>query len=292
MEVVKKKILLEDSIDRGNNSPTWGILTASTFYINIMITQNIDDMGLFTDIDFISSNPPTNIEPDYTILIDKLNTSGFTFPFMSGVVPQPTTNITISEEVILRLPSKIKSDFYSFGNSPITGATDSKIEDVRSYDAINPFKPGFNIDSQTYINYDNVLVNGVSRVKTIGEPKQYVFDTEDDINLGTDNQVYGLQYLDYTGTTRKITIGGVTNTIPLTTLRYIGEGLNETNTSLSALTKEEYLFGITSPATIQSDVFIDRGITTVMDMHLRMSEIKDLAQLVRYGNGFYKINKQ
>jgi len=292
MELLKRKILLEDSIDRANNSPTWGVLTASTFFINIMITQNIEDMGLFTDMSFISSNPPTNIPPDYTILIDKLNISGFTFPFMNGIVPPTITNINGTEEVTLRLPSEIDSNFYSFGNSPITGATDSKIEDVRSYDAINPFKPGFNIDTQTYINYNNVVVNGVNRVKSIGEPKQYVFDTEDDINLGTDNQVYGLQYLDYTGTTRKITIGGVTNTIPLTTLRYIGEGLNETNTSLSALTKEEYLFGITSPATIQSDVFIDRGITTVMDMHLRMSEIKDLAQLVRYGNGFYKINKQ
>jgi hypothetical protein len=34
--------------------------------------------------------------------------------------------------------------------------------------------------------------------------------------------------------------------IPLTTVSYIGEGFNETNTSLSASIKE-YLFGIISP---------------------------------------------
>jgi hypothetical protein len=62
--------------------------------------------------------------------------------------------------------------------------------------------------------------------------------------------------------------------------------------SLSALTKEEYLFGIISPPEVQSDVFIDRGITTVMDKHLRMSEIKNLGQLSRYGNGFYNLTKQ
>ncbi len=291
MEVIKRKILLENSIDRGN-SPTWGVLTASTFYINIMLTQNIDDMGLFTDINFISSNPPTNTPPDYSILINKLNLSGITFPFMSGILPAPMTGITGTTEVVTRLPSEIESDFYNFINFSITGATDSKIENVRSYDANLPFKPGFDIDKTTYINYNNVIIDGVSRVKTIGEPKQYVFDTKNDINLGTNNQIYGLQFSDYTGTTRKVSIDGDISIIPLTTFRYVGEGNNETNTSLSALTKEEYLFGITSPATVQSDVFIDRGTTSVMDMHLRMSEIKDLAQLVRYGNGFYKINKQ
>jgi hypothetical protein len=29
-----------------------------------------------------------------------------------------------------------------------------------------------------------------------------------------------------------------------------------------------------------------------MDKHLRLSEIKDLNKLSRYGNGFYKLNKQ
>ena len=64
------------------------------------------------------------------------------------------------------------------------------------------------------------------------------------------------------------------------------------NSSLSAITKEEYLFGIIFPPEVKSEVFIERGITSVMDKHLRLSEIKNLNELSRYGNGFYKLNKQ
>ena len=51
MELIKRKIVLEDSTDRNYNSSTWGTVTASTFYINVFLTQNIDDMGLFTDLE-------------------------------------------------------------------------------------------------------------------------------------------------------------------------------------------------------------------------------------------------
>lgn len=292
MEVVKRKILLEDSIDRTFNSPTWGDITASTFYINVMITQNMDDMGLFTDMSYISGSTSPSSQPDYTILSDKLNASGFTFPFMVGITPGTMTGITGTTQVVLRLPSQTEASWYNYGNLVITGATDSKIEDLRSYDALIPFKVGFDMDKNVYIDYQGVLISGVSRVSSVGEPRVYVFDTLNDANLGTPSQIYGLEYQDYTGNTRIVTIDGSRVTIPLTTFNYIGQGWNETNTSLSALTKEEYLFGIISPPEVQSDVFIDRGITTVMDRHLRLSEIKNLGDLVRYGNGFYNLTKE
>ena len=61
--------------------------------------------------------------------------------------------------------------------------------------------------------------------------------------------------------------------------------------SLSAITKEEYLFGIISQPEVRSDVFIDRTITSITDLHLRLSEIRNLDSLIRYGNGFYNITK-
>ncbi len=263
MDIIKRKIFLEDNIDRTYNSPTWGVLTASTFYINIMLTQNIDDMGLFTDMDYI--------------------------PNITG---QTSTGTSIGEDITLRFPSKIKSDYYSFGNLQIIGATDSKIDNVKTYNSDVPYKVGFDINKGVYFNYENELINGVDRVVVIDEPSIYVFDTPDDVNIGTDNQIHGLQYLDYTGITRQVVINNELLTIPLTNVKYIGEGLNETNTSLSALTKQEYLFGIISSPEVQSDIFIDRGIATVMNMHLRLSETKNLGQLTKYGNGFYNINKQ
>lgn len=290
MEVIKRKIFLEDSIDRNYDSPKWGTVTATTFYLNVLLTQNIDDMGLFVDEPYIAANK-TNGEVDYSVLTQKLQSLGYTFPFMTGVQPQPLTNVSGADKYTLRLTGSNESNYYVFGNLPITGNTDSKIEDVRSYDNTNPFRINFNTSTETYLNYNNVTVVGVDRIKTMAEPKIYVFDTENNANLGTDNQVTGLQYKDYSGTTN-VLIDNILTAVPITTFRFIGEGWNQTNTSLSALTKEEYLFGIISPPEVQSDVFIDRGATSVLDMHLRLSEIGNISELTRYGNGFYKLNKQ
>jgi hypothetical protein len=46
MEVIKRKIYLEDGIDRKDNSSTWGKLTATNFYIKVLLVQNYDDMGI------------------------------------------------------------------------------------------------------------------------------------------------------------------------------------------------------------------------------------------------------
>jgi hypothetical protein len=290
MDVIKRKILLENSIDRGNDSKTWGTITASTFYLNVLLTQNIDDMGLFIDSEFIL-NDKVNHSVDYSILISKLNNLGYIFPFMAGATSQPLTNVSGTDKRILRLPNSIESDYYVFGNLPITGNTDSKIDDVKSYKSDNQFRLNFNTATETYVNYNNLTILGVDRIKSMGEPKIYVFDTENNSNLGTNSQLTGIQYKDYSGTTT-LNIDGINTIIPLSTFRFIGEGWNETNVSLSALTKEEFLFGIISPPEVQSDVFIDRGSTSVLDLHLRLSEIGNISELTRYGNGYYKLNKQ
>jgi len=292
MEVVKRKILLENSIDRSNNSPNWGVLTADTFYINIFLTQSVDDMGLFTDIEYFSANTSNPTPVNYSILTSKLLLSGYTFPFMSGLEVYPTVGLTETDKVTLRLPSETETDFYNYINLPITGITDSKIEDLRSYNQLARYRIGFDMEKETYVNYENIIVNGVSRIISNSDPKVYVFDTINDLNMGTTNQIYGLQYRDYSANTINSTVNGINTITQLSNFRYIGEGQNETNVSLSALTKEEYLFGIISPPEVKNDVFIDRGVTSVMDLHLRLSEIKNLGQLSRYGNGFYNLTKQ
>lgn len=291
MELIKRKILLENSIDR-TNKKTWGTLSASTFYINVMLTQNVDDMGLFIDSEYIKKDV-ANSQVDYSILKTKLTELGYTFPFMLGAQSQATDYLANkTEKRTLRFPSKTESNYYNFGNLSLSGSTDSKLEDVRSYAKDNPFRILFDTTTETYVNYKGETINGVDRIKINGEPTIYVFDTPNDINLGTVNQKYGLQYMDYTGITRNIISENGFEAIPLTNFTFKTQGWNETNTSLSALTKEEYLFGIISPPEVESDVFIDRGATSVTDLHLRLSEIKNLDQLSRYGNKLYKINRQ
>ena len=109
MEILEKKILLEDFIDRrtygsdGKLNTEWGKISADTFYINVMITQSMDNMGIFSDIEYF---PKTNISspPDYTILKDKLNVLNIVnFGFMAG----KTVNINpynLTNKEILRIP--------------------------------------------------------------------------------------------------------------------------------------------------------------------------------------------
>lgn len=291
MELIKRKIFLEESTDREYNSSNWGTLTATTFFVNIMLTQNIDDMGLFNDIDFIKKDK-INGDVDYSVLISKLNTLGHVFPFMLGSSSQPVTNLYGTDKKTLRSPLNDETDYYAFGNLQISAATESKLEDVRSYDKNNPFRVNFDTSKETYTNYNGLSILGIDRIKQFNEPKIYVFNTINDVNLGTDNQIHGLQYLEYSGKTRQVFIEGIRTVIPVTIVKYIGQGWNETNVSLSALTKEEYLFGIISRPEVESDVFIERSTNSVMDLHLKLSEIDNLGELSKYGNGYYKLNKQ
>ena len=292
MEVIKRKILLENSIDRGNNSPTYGLLTATSFYIKVNVNQTADDMGLFTDMVYVPNDGINPNPPNYTILSQKLTLSGFTFPFMIGATPVQLTGITGTKAVELRLTGSTAPDYYVFGGLKISGTTDSKLQSVRSYNYLNPYQVGFNIATETYTAYNGTVIAGVNRVTAVGEPTNYVFDVLANGTIGTVNQTTGLLYSDYTGFTKTVTINGNSTVIPLTIVSFLGEGWNQTNLTLSALTKEEYLFGITTPPKVESDVFIDRGATSVMDSHLRLSEIRNLTELVKYGNGFYNLTQQ
>ena len=302
MDVIKRKISFEPATVRytGGTVP-YGTMTADTFYIKIMLTQNADDMGIYTDINF-EEEDKNGSQPDYTILINKLSSSGFTFPFMLGGQPQPSTQPINTTDI--RVTGKELADYWAYA-SKITGATDSKITDVRSYSKLQNYISGFDVDKTPYTNYVGANIDGRTRVTALNTittsnfkgreltGTTYVFDANNDVNIGTDNQTSGILYKDFSGNSRTVIneIGAI-NSITLTEMEFIGEGWNETNTSLSAITKEEYLFGITERPEVYSDVFIDRGDTTVFEKHLRFSEIESLEHLERYNNGFYKLVKQ
>jgi hypothetical protein len=275
MEIIKRKILLENSVDRNYGSETWGVMTANTFYIKIQLNQTIDDLGLFTDIEFIPKTT-TSENADYSVLLDSLLEQGYVFPFMNGTLPQNlTNNLSPLDKVTLRLPQKTVSQYHYYGNNVLTGVTDSKIEDVRSYNKDVPFIVGLDINTEQYSNYIGDIIDGVNQICDINTPKIYVFDTKNDLFIGTEQQETGIQYKDFDDST---------------TFRFISEGWNQTNTSLSALTKEEFLLGIISRPEVENDVFIDRGVVPVLDYHLRLSEIRNLGQLQQYGNGYYNID--
>ena len=292
MEVIKRTISFEPATVRySGGTSSYGTMTADTFYINVMLTQNIDDMGMYTDMSFISGSTLPSEQPDYTTLINKLIGSGLTFPFMYGIQPQTPTGPI--DNTNIRLTGDSLSDYWAYA-SRITGFTDSKKIDVKSYSKVQPYQTGFDINKTIYTNYIGNTIDGRTRITHQSLPSlsavTYVFDANNDVNIGTTNQTSGILYTDYSGITRVVEnylTGDIR--VPLTVMQYNGEGWNETNTSLSAQTKEEYLFGITQPPEVESDVFIDRGSVTVLENHLRLSEIESLEHLERYNNGFYNI---
>jgi hypothetical protein len=275
MELIKRKILLENYIDRADNSPTYGKMTADTFYINIMLTQNIDDMGMFTDVIYIPKDIGISTPPDYSILLEKLTKNGLNFPFMNGVVP---TNTLTGLSNIARVVGQKESSYYNYFGGLISGTTETRIDDVKTYDKNNIYQLNFNVEDEKYTNYSGGVVNGVTRITSFNNPLTYIFDVDkNDPNIGTNKQKDGFLFEEYSGA------------IPTIYITYIGQGFNETNMSLSAITKEEYLFGIISKPEVESDVFIDRGITEIYERTLKMSEITNLGELSRYGRGYYNL---
>jgi 6-pyruvoyl-tetrahydropterin synthase len=141
MEVIKRKILLEEATIRANGE-TWGTIPEDTcFYVKIPIYQKIDDMGLFTDMNFIEKKEVYS-QPDYSVLINKLNDAGLYFEFMNlNNYPQTYQyTTTIFDIFTLRIPTETQENFYNFGNISLSGLTDSKIEGVRSYSNTQPYK--------------------------------------------------------------------------------------------------------------------------------------------------------
>jgi len=297
MELIRRKILLEDLISR-KPGVTYGTMTASTIYVKVFLTQNVEDMGMYTDVDFSDApvNPPYSINgtPNTkNILSNKLITSGITFPFMSGITPG-VINLT-GDTNDLRLVNKPVDDYYKTSGI-LYGFTDSKLSDVKTYNISNPYVIGFDINQETYINYTGDTINGVDRLVSIDLTNGitgYTFNANNDAFIGTLNQTTGLYYNDAIGTRTILNDDtGIIEDIGISTVRYFGEGWNETNSSLSAITKEEIYLGVVSPPEVQSDIFIERGVVSVLEPHMRLSEVESLEHLLIYGNGYYNIITQ
>lgn len=54
---------------------------------------------------------------------------------------------------------------------------------------------------------------------------------------------------------------------------------------VSPTTRVEYKFGISTPNKVNSQIYVDRGICTAFDKHLKLTEISSLEALEQYSNG-------
>lgn len=227
-------------------------------------------------------------------LINDLQSSGFTFPFMFGITPQmlnPTfTNISNSPYIRF---SGATVDQWFFSGGFVSGFTNDKLNLVRSYDAADLYNPAIINDAENYDNYFGVFISGVTKVVDDGNPIIYAVDAESQPPffqvIGTNAQTTGIRYKTYSDETYPLVDFDNNITLkPKTEFRFVSEGWNDTNVDLRAYIRREYLMGIVSPPEVQSDVFIDRGATTVLEDHLILGEIRGLDALKDYRNGYFR----
>ena len=58
---------------------------------------------------------------------------------------------------------------------------------------------------------------------------------------------------------------------------------------LLPIVKEEYRVGVSAPENIKGNIYIDRGINSAFEKHLKLGEVASLEALENYGNNFFKI---
>lgn len=243
MEIIKRKILREDIVTR-KSGVGYGRVSEKFIYMNIHLTQTVDNMGIFSDF-------PT-IEAPQSFVDKKAILEGYR-------------------------PRFKKKSWYKVGDKTEV-ETDSKLSNMKGYKEDERYKVGFDNNKETYIDFSLHEIKGVSRIISKDEDSTtYVIDAKNDGFIGSDAQTTGLRYIDLPDGT--------------TIVDYIPQGVNDTNSSVMANSKEEYLLGIISKPEIKNDVFIERGELSVTEPHLRLSEIETLEHLTNYGNGYFNVVK-
>ncbi len=279
MEMIKRKISLDKYIVKEAIKDSWGKYmwdveeyksdfamgidsngeSGPSFVLNVFITQDIDDMGIGTNLDFIENRTDTTV--------------------MDGHTPD------------VRYENKTLFDYYG---PPIfiTGTTTNRLSLVKSYSLTQVYQPGFNMSKELNVSSPNYGGNPYTSTSNVISndnqmPITYIIDGNEaeSIDPNNPNPGVGIFFKTYSGLTND-------SGTEFTEMYYKGQGFNETNTTLSAITKEEYLFGITTSPTVYSDVNIDRGVNTAYQSHLQLGEIRNMRDLINYGNGYYKIQKQ
>jgi hypothetical protein len=298
MQVIKKRILLEKLRSRSYDS-TWGTITATSINILFEINQSIKDLGAYQPYDYIKKgeiNPETGKLVDYTSLINKIGADG-TFEFINNPNAMFTTNKT-PYDYDTRYNDKKLSDYYQSGFS-ISGITDDKLELFGSYGFTgdSKYKVGKVIEVDLFENHTGKTFAASSLVLSNNNFNPITYVHMGDLNdnrLSETTPPYlndGILYETFSSITRSVKTEFGTEEIPLTNFYFKGQGLNNSNLNMSALTRDEYLLYITEEPKVESEVFIERGGSIIFAKHGRMAEINNLTQLEKYGNGLYKINK-
>jgi len=237
----------------------------NTVDIDIFLTQDFDDMGIFTDAVFSALTP-------YLTTLQIPSNLG---PFNSFIYG--------------RFPSAPLS-FYIPPIKPVNGTSDDgNLRSVESYKKVLTtnapiYTPGLNLSEDITIRFDGVTAEDT----IVNADVTYI--------LGGDSDTFG-NYISNTGV-RFITFKNEyinTEDQEGNPIRYkrtnfyspVG-GINNNNVVLSALTKQEEYSGIVFKPEVESEVFIYRGVENIFEKHAMLSEIKTTDDIDNNRGGYLR----
>ena len=224
----------------------------NTIDLDLFLTQNVDDMGLFTDFPYTAKTQTLTNKPQ-----------GFN-SFEYG-----------------RLPGAPQY-FYYYNNVTVTGNTDdgylNQVRSNRVDSNNNPiYVPYLNTSNDTTNIFNGVISEDLEKTiyKIGASPSDILntgvgFTTYKNKFVETKNE-YG-KNLSYFKTDFEINNGGW--------------GIN--NVSLSAITKKEEYLGVVFPPEVDSVVFINRGVADIFERHSLLSELKTTNDIDTNRGGFIR----
>ncbi len=239
--------------DNGNYILTpFGQKIENTIDVDLFLTQNVDDMGIFTDHEFVVSNNTLTNKPQ-----------GFN-SFEYG-----------------RLPGAPQY-FYYYNNVTVTGNTDdgylNQVRSNRVDSNNNPiYVPYLNTSNDTTNIFNGVISEDLEKtIYKIGASPSDILNTGVGFTTYKNKFVktkdeYG-KNLSYFKTDFEINNGGW--------------GIN--NVSLSAITKKEEYLGVVFPPEVDSVVFINRGVADIFERHSLLSELKTTNDIDTNRGGFIR----
>jgi hypothetical protein len=241
----------------------FGQKVLNTINIDLYITQDIDDMGLFANKTFEVSNTTLPYPPP--------NFNSFSY----GRLPGAPLN------------------FYLTDNNILSGNTDDGyLNQVRSYRVDNNGNP-INVPYLNTSDNSKKVFNGVisedinKTIYKIGanpiEVSEYQQGIINEINSGIEFTTYKNEY------TKTIDEYGKNLSFFKTDFKSNSGGWNLNNVSLSAITKKEEYLGIVFKPEVKSVVFINRGVANIFERHAILSELKTTNDIDTNRGGLVRI---
>jgi len=242
---------------------SFGQKILNTINIDLHITQDIDDMGIFTDKPFVPSStdlpyPP----PDF---------NSFRYGRLAGA----------------------PLNFYTTGNNTVSGNTDDGyLNQVRSYRVDsngNPiYVPFLNTSDDSNNKFNGVIGENFEKITyKIGanpiEVSEYEQNIINEIKSGIEFTTYKKEFIN--------TIDEYGNNISFFKTDFMTNngGWNINNVGLSAIIKKEEYLGVVFKPEVKSVVFINRGVADIFERHAILSELKTTNDIDTNRGGLVRI---